>query len=334
MPKALILDRTNDAVAASVHDLEEERLPQGDVLVDVLFSSLNYKDALAVTGKGKIIRGSYPFVPGIDLVGRVRSTDTDGFRPGDLVIGTGWGLGESHWGGYSERQRVDGSWLLPLPEGMSPETAMTAGTAGLTAMLSVMDLESRGITPGRGRVLVTGASGGVGSIAVALLAAGGYEVEASTGSDDAHEYLLRLGADRIIDRAELASGAGRPLETARWAGAVDVVGGATLDAVLSRLERHGAVAVCGLAGGAELHSTVYPFILRGVSLLGIDSNMCQVNVRRRAWTRLASSMTDELVGEIWTATIRLDEIPDYSARLLSGRTRGRVVVDVNARRSS
>lgn len=331
MPRALVLDRMNDTVEASVREVSEDRLPAGDVLVDVLYSSLNYKDALAVTGKGKVVRGSYPFVPGIDLVGRVRASGSDGYRTGELVLGTGWGIGESRWGGYSSVQRVDASQLLPLPEEMRPDTAMTAGTAGLTAMLSVMRLESLGVSPGRGRVLVTGASGGVGSFAVAILSRAGYRVDASTGSSDAHAYLERLGADRIIVRNELSAGAVRPLDTATWTGAVDVVGGRTLEAVLSRLDRHGAVAACGLAGGAELNATVFPFILRGVSLLGIDSNTCPADVRRSAWRRIADHTTDELVGDIRTATIGLDQIPAYSERLLSGKIRGRVVVDVNAR---
>ncbi len=328
MLRALILDQKNDAVEGSVEEIDEDRLPAGEVLIDVFFSSLNYKDALAVTGKGKIVRGSYPFVPGIDLVGRVRASDSDRFQRGDLVIGTGWGLGEAHWGGYAETQRVQSAWLVPLPEGMSPEASMVAGTAGLTAMLSVMALESHGVGPDEGEVLVTGASGGVGSFAVALLSAEGYRVEASTGNAEAHDYLRRLGADRILDRDELSAGAARPLDSARWAGAIDVVGGKTLEALVSRLDRHGAVAVCGLAGGHELHTTVYPFILRGVDMLGIDSNTCPGDVRRRAWKRLANCMTDRLVREIKAASIGLADVPAYSDRLLAGRIRGRVVVDV------
>lgn len=329
MPRALILERKDDAVEASVEHLTEERLPEGDVVIDVTYSSLNYKDALAVTGRGKIIRGDYPFVPGIDLVGRIRTSDSKRFQSGDIVIGTGWGLGESHWGGYSETQRLSGSWLVPLPEGLSPEAAMVAGTAGFTAMLAVMELESRGVAPGGQEILVTGASGGVGSFAVALLSAYGYAVAASTGSPDAHAYLKRLGADRIIDREELASGAARPLDTTQWAGAVDVVGGKTLEAILSRIARHGAVAACGLTGGHDVHTTVYPFILRGVSLIGVDSNTCPNDVRLRAWKRLANRMTDDLVREIKTATIGLSDVTDYCGRILAGGIRGRVVVDVS-----
>jgi acrylyl-CoA reductase (NADPH) len=334
MPRALVLEKTHEAVTASVLDIQEDRLPAGEVLVEVLYSSLNYKDALAVTGKGKVVRASYPFVPGIDLVGRILASPSRKYRRGDLVLATGWGLGESRWGGYSSVQRLEASQLVPLPEAMKPETAMTAGTAGLTAMLSVMSLESLGISPDRGRVLVTGASGGVGSFAVAILSEAGYRVDASTGSKNAHAYLRRLGADRIIDREELSSGAARPLDTATWGAAVDVVGGSTLEAVVSRLNRHGAVAVCGLAGGSELNTSVFPFILRGVSLLGIDSNTCPADVRENAWKRLAELATGELVGEIRMATIGLEEIPDYSERLLAGQLRGRVVVDVKAREAT
>lgn len=328
MPRALLLSRNEDRIEAAVTDLAETQLPEGDVEVEVLYSSLNYKDGLAVTGKGKIVRAPYPFVPGIDLVGRVRASEADSFADGDLVIATGWGLGESHWGGYAEVQRVRSSSLVPLPEGLSPRAAMVAGTAGLTAMLSVLELEARGVAPGSGEVLVTGASGGVGSLAVALLSAEGYDVAAATGSGEAHDYLRRLGAERIVPRTELAGGSSRPLESAKWAGAVDVVGGRTLEAILSRLDRHGAVAVCGLTGGHELRTTVYPFILRGISMLGIDSNTCPNDVRRHAWARLANSLTGTVVREIEADVIGLDDVVDFSERILSGSIRGRVVVDL------
>ena len=328
MSRVLLLNRRDGDVEASVCEMEESRLPEGDVLLDVLYSGLNYKDALAITGRGKIVRGAWPFVPGIDLAGKVRASDSEAYKPGDLVIGTGWGLGESHWGGYAELQRVDAAKLLPLPEGMSLEKAMLAGTAGLTAMLAVMELEAHGVEAGKGEVLVTGASGGVGSFAVGLLHEAGYRVAASTGSPDAHAWLGRLGADRILEREALAAGAARPLDSGEWAGAVDVVGGKTLEALLSRLKRHGTAVACGLAGGHALHTTVFPFILRGVRLIGVDTNTCPVPVRRKAWARLARWMTDELAERLLADTIGLDDLPLYSERLLSGAIRGRLLVDV------
>ncbi|MXW64307.1 MAG: zinc-binding dehydrogenase, partial [Bacteroidetes bacterium SB0668_bin_1] len=234
----------------------------------------------------------------------------------------------SHWGGYAEVQRVDAAKLLPLPEGMSLEKAMLAGTAGLTAMLSVMELEAHGVGPGKGEVLVTGASGGVGSFAVGLLHEAGYRVAASTGSPDAHDWLGRFGADRIIEREALAAGAARPLDSGEWAGAVDVVGGKTLEALLSRLKRHGTAVACGLAGGHALHTTVFPFILRGVRLIGVDTNTCPVPVRRQAWAQLARWMTDDLVEHLLADTIGLGDLPSYSQRLLAGEIRGRLLVDV------
>ena len=328
MSRVLLLNRRDGDVEASVCEMDESRLPEGDVLLDVSYSGLNYKDALAITGRGKIVRGAWPFVPGIDLAGKVRASDSEAYKPGDLVIGTGWGLGESHWGGYAEVQRVDAAKLLPLPEGMSLEKAMLAGTAGLTAMLAVMELEAHGVEVGKGEVLVTGASGGVGSFAVGLLHEAGYRVAASTGSPDAHVWLGRLGADRILEREALAAGAARPLDSGEWAGAVDVVGGKTLEALLSRLKRHGTAVACGLAGGHALHTTVFPFILRGVRLIGVDTNTCPVPVRRKAWARLARWMTDELAERLLADTIGLDDLPLYSERLLSGAIRGRLLVDV------
>ena len=328
MARVLLLNRRDGDVEASVCEMEESRLPEGDVLLDVSYSGLNYKDALAITGRGKIVRGAWPFVPGIDLAGKVRASDSEAYKPGDLVIGTGWGLGESHWGGYAEVQRVNAAKLLSLPEGMSPEKAMLAGTAGLTAMLAVMELEAHGVEAGKGEVLVTGASGGVGSFAVGLLHEAGYRVAASTGSPDAHAWLGRLGADRILEREALAAGAARPLDSGEWAGAVDVVGGKTLEALLSRLKRHGTAVACGLAGGHALHTTVFPFILRGVRLIGVDTNTCPVPVRRKAWARLARWMTDELAERLLADTIGLDDLPLYSERLLSGAIRGRLLVDV------
>lgn len=329
MARALFLDRTGGRVRPQLESIEKERLQEGDVLVAVSYSALNYKDALAVTGRGKIIRGEYPFIPGIDLVGEVVESDHDEFTAGDQVIGTGWGLGESHWGGYSGLQRLRGAWLVPLPQSLTPEEAMVVGTAGLTAMLSLMDLKESGVAPSSGEVVVTGASGGVGSMAVALMAASDYSVVASTGSSTAHDYLYRLGATRIIHRDELSRGPLRPLDSARWAGAVDTVGGATLAAILSQLGRHGSVTACGLAGGHELQLTAFPFILRGVRLLGIDSNTCPLNRRLMAWNRIADLVSPDVLSEIKAETISLEDVPKFSGILLDGKIQGRIVVDVN-----
>ena len=325
--QALVLDKTDDGVTADVRELDETQLPEGDVLVRVAYSSLNYKDGLAVTGQGKVVRGDYPFVPGIDLAGAVETSASGDYAPGDEVIVTGWGIGEETWGGYAEKARVRADWCVPLPEGLTSERAMAIGTAGLTAMLSVMALEDQDVRPGEGEVVVTGASGGVGSITVAILGRLGYDVVASTGSASAHDYLKDLGAARVIRRDELGEGPRRPLDTARWAGGVDTVGGATLAALLSQTARHGAVAACGLAGGSELNTTVFPFILRGVGLLGIDSNTCPSDVRREAWGRLARDLPAETLDAI-TQTIPLTDVPAMSEQILRGDVRGRVVVVV------
>lgn len=331
MFSALVLDRTDGDVQAQVRTLEERDLPDAgseEVRLDVLYSSLNYKDGLAVTGSGQVIRGDYPIVPGIDLVGRVRGSDHDGFETGDLAIGTGWQLGEVVWGGYTQRAKVDGNKLVPLPDGLSPAHAMMIGTAGFTAMLSGMALEEHGVSPEDGEVVVTGASGGAGSIAVALLDALGYKVAASTGSVEAHPRLRKLGADRIVDRREFEDGPSRPMESATWAGAVDAVGGDTLATLIAQLQRHGSVASFGNAGGHELHTTVLPFILRGVNLLGIDSNTCPNDRRRTAWGRLSDLLTEDHFEQIHARTISLDEIPAASREILDGEVQGRILVDV------
>jgi acrylyl-CoA reductase (NADPH) len=329
MGRALFLRKTTGDVHAQIDELDRKALPVGDTLVAISHSGLNYKDALAITGRGKIIRGDYPFIPGIDFVGEVVDSKSTVFAQGDPVIGTGWGLGETHWGGYSQLQRVQGEWLVRLPQMLSPENAMVVGTAGLTAMLSMMALQDAGLNPSRGEVIVTGASGGVGSLAVALLSASGYPAVASTGSTSAHEYLRDLGAARIIDRGELAAGPGRPLDSARWAGGIDVVGGSTLAAIISQLDRHGSVAACGLAGGHEFCTTVYPFILRGVNLLGIDSNTCPIERRMEAWDQIAHLLSPDVLSRIKADTITLEEIRTYSERILAGGITGRVVVDVH-----
>ncbi len=327
---ALLVEQQGERFRATVQTIDETRLPEGDVLVEVLYSSVNYKDALAVTGRGKIIRGDYPFVPGIDLVGRVLASASPSWKPGDLVICTGWGIGENTWGGYSRRQRLRSEWLVRLPEGLTPREAMVIGTAGFTAMLSAMALADHGVTPDRGEVVVTGASGGVGSMAVAILAGRGYRVVASTGKASAHDYLAALGAARFLPREELGAGPRRPLDSARWAGAVDSVGGATLAAVISQTGRHGCIAACGLAGGHELHTTVFPFILRGVTLQGIDSNTCPQPVRRQAWENLARELSKEALQRMTTRVIPLEAIPEVSEDILAGRVQGRIVVDLSA----
>jgi len=328
---AFVLNRSDGDLVANVRELNVNDLPDAgpdQVRVEVLYSSLNYKDSLAVTGAGKIIRGEYPMVPGIDLVGRVMESRTDAFEPGDHVIGTGWQLGEMDWGGYTQQAKVSGSKLVPLPNTLTPKQAMVAGTAGFTAMLSVMALEEHAVEPDDGEVVVTGASGGAGSLGVTLLSALDYTVVASTGSEDAHAYLRERGADRIIDRAEFEGGPDRPMEEGRWAGALDAVGGDTLAALIAQLQRHGAVASFGNAAGHDLQTSVFPFILRGVNLLGIDSNTCPNDRRRRAWRRMASILSEKDFEAVTSQTISLDEIPSVSREILSGGIRGRVVVDV------
>lgn len=328
---ALVLDQSDGDVEADVRHLDIEDVPPAgphEVRLDVLYSSINYKDALAVTNRGPIIRAEYPIVPGIDLVGRVRSSNHEAHSPGDHVIGTGWQLGEEVWGGYTQCAKVDGNKLVTLPEGLSPEQAMIVGTAGFTAMLSVMALDEHDVSPGDGEVLVTGASGGAGSFAVALLDALDHDVVASTGSENAHDYLRSLGADRIVGREAFENGPSRPLEAGTWAGAVDAVGGQTLASVIAQLERHGSVAALGNAAGNDLRTSVLPFILRGVNLLGIDSNTCPNDRRRSAWRGLSRLLSDEVLRQIHSRTVPLADVPAASRELLAGDTRGRIVVDL------
>jgi len=327
MFRALVLHQEDAAVRPVLETVDETRLPEGDVLVDVAYSSLNYKDGLAVTGQGKVVRAAYPFVPGIDLAGTVAESSSPAFSEGDAVILTGWGTGEERWGGFAERARARAEHLVRLPEGMDLKEAMLVGTAGFTAMLSVLALEGMGVEPEDGDVAVTGASGGVGSTAVALLARAGYRVVASTGTASAHDYLKELGAAEVIGREVLGAGAQRPLDSARWAGAVDSVGGDTLEALLSQTKRHGCVAVCGLAGSHTLDTTVFPFILRGVVLYGIDSNTATHERREEAWARLAEAVRAGAFEGVGT-TISLEEVVPYSEKIVRGETVGRVVVDV------
>ena len=317
----------NEAGPATLQDLTDADLPEGDVTIGVQHSSLNYKDGLAVTGKGKIIR-SYPMICGIDLAGVVEASDAPGFKAGDEVLVTGWGLSETHPGGFTQRQRVRSEWITRKPDGLSPAQTMAIGTAGLTAMLCVLALERAGVTPdSEGEVLVTGAGGGVGSVAVAVLANLGYRVAASTGRADTHDYLRSLGATTIVDRSELET-PGRPLDKQRWSGAVDSVGSATLANALAQTHYRGAVAACGLAGGTDLPTTVMPFILRGVSLLGIDSVMCPARQRDEAWTRLANDLPVDLLDELTTVE-PMSKIPQLAEQILAGQTRGRIVIDTS-----
>jgi acrylyl-CoA reductase (NADPH) len=326
--RALIMESANHVVQATIKDFPVNSLPEGDVLVSVTYSSLNYKDALAVTNRGKIVR-QFPMIPGIDFSGTVAESKSDLFKPGDPVVLTGWGVGEEHWGGFAQLVRVKSEWLLPLPEGLTLKRAMQIGTAGLTAMFCVMALEEHGVRPEKGEILVTGATGGVGCVAVMLLAKRGYRVVASTGKADAHKFLKALGAHGVIDRSQLAAQSDKPLERGRWAGAIDSVGGDTLAALLRQMERDGCVTAIGLAGGAELHTTVYPFILRGVSLIGISSAYMATERRRIAWKRLASELPMEALDHL-TRTARLADVPALSDQMIDGKVRGRVVIDVNA----
>ena len=327
--KALLLTQSDDGLHAAIQPVDEADLPEGDVLIDVAYSSLNYKDGLAVTGKGKIVRGAYPFVPGIDLAGTVAESASERFSVGGEVILTGWGTGEDRWGGFAERARASAEHLVALPEGMTLKEAMTIGTAGFTAMLAVMALEEHDVTPEKGEVVVTGASGGAGSMAIAILGALGYDAVASTGTESAHDYLRSLGATRIIGRDELGDGPARPMEAGRWAGAIDAVGGPTLAALIAQTERHGSIASYGLAQSHELHTTVFPFILRGINLLGIDSNTCPPERRIEAWRRLDTVLSSDVLSAV-QQTIRLDEVIDYGEKITRGETQGRIVVDVNA----
>jgi len=312
---------------ARLQELTDADLGEGDVTVSVAYSSLNYKDGLAVAGKGKIMR-SHPMVAGIDLAGVVEASDAPDWKAGDEVLVTGWGLSESHSGGYTQRQRVRSEWLTARPDGLTLQQTMAVGTAGLTAMLCVLAIEGAGVVPGGGEVVVTGAGGGVGGVAVAVLAQLGHDVAASTGRTDTHGYLRELGASSIVDRADLAE-AGRPLAKERWIGGVDTVGSQTLATVLSQTWYRGAVAACGLAGGNDLPTTVLPFILRNVSLLGIDSVMCPAPVRAEAWRRLGTDLPTDLLDAMTTVE-PMTAVPELAQRILAGETRGRVVIDTSA----
>ena len=323
--KALVVEKGEDGTSASVKDLAPDDLPAGEVTVAVEWSTVNYKDGLCVGPGGGLVR-TYPHVPGIDFAGIVEASEDDRYAPGDAVVLTGWRVGEAHWGGYSQRARVRADWLVPLPNGLTTRQAMAVGTAGLTAMLAVQALEDHGLRAGP--VLVTGAAGGVGSVAVALLSALGHEVAAVTGRPEQADYLTGLGASRIVPRAELAETVKRPLEAETWGGCVDAVGGAMLARVLGQMEYGASVAAVGLAGGASLPASVVPFLLRGVNLLGIDSVMKPYADRVRAWDRLAEALPMEKL-EAMVVEATLADVPRLGAEILEGKVRGRVVVDVN-----
>ena len=328
--KALVVrkDEESGKTSAAVEEIGLDDLPRAEVTVAVEYSTVNYKDGLCIGPGGGLVR-SYPHVPGIDFAGTVEASDDPRYSPGDKVVLTGWRVGEAHWGGYAQKARVKADWLVPLPEGLSTRQAMAVGTAGFTAMLAVMALEDHGLTPGHGPVLVTGAAGGVGSVATAILAHLGHEVAAVTGRPETAEYLKGLGATRIVPREEINETVKRPLETETWAGCVDAVGGAMLARVLGQMKYGASVAAVGLAGGAGLPATVVPFLLRGVNLLGIDSVMQPYDNRVRAWGRIARDLPmDKLDAMIRPAT--LADLPQLGADILKGQVQGRVVVDVNA----
>ena len=323
--KAILLEGEEGNVNAAIKDVEESALPPGDVTVDVSYSDLNYKDGLILKGLARLVR-EYPHIPGIDFAGTVSASDNPDYQPGDKVVLTGWGLGERHWGGYAQKARVPGDWLVKLPDGMSEQQSMAIGTAGFTAMISLMAMELNGLKKDGGPVLVTGATGGVGSVAVAILAANGYEVAASTGKESEHEFLKSLGATEVVGRLEAT---GRPLEKAQWNGCIDTVGGDTLATAFAQCNTHTSIAVLGNAGGNDLNTTVLPCLLRGVSLLGIDSVMYPAGPRQEAWRRLSAELPADKL-EAMTEVIPLGATFEAGEKILKGGMRGRTVIDVNA----
>lgn len=323
--KAIRIDQADKGTTAQLARFDEAELMDGDVTVRVEWSTLNYKDGLALTGKAPVVR-RFPMIAGIDFAGTVEASSHPQWKAGDQVVCTGWGMGETHLGAYAEKARVKGDWLVALPQGLSARDAMAIGTAGFTAMLSVLALEKHGISPKSGPVVVTGAAGGVGSVATAVLSKLGYHVIASTGRASEADYLKEIGAAEVIDRNEL-SGAAKPIAKERWAGGVDSVGSTTLANLLSMTKYGGAIAACGLAAGMDLPSSVAPFILRGVCLLGIDSVMCPIEPRKAAWQRLASDLDRTKLAEI-THEISLDQVSEWGTKILAGQVRGRIVVKI------
>jgi acrylyl-CoA reductase (NADPH) len=325
--KAFVVDKKEEGFTAAFKDLTEADLPRGEILVRVAYSGVNYKDGLASIPEGRIVR-SYPFVPGIDLAGTVVESSDSRFKPGDEVIATSYELGVSHYGGFSEYARFKADWALPLPAGLTLKEAMALGTAGFTAGLAVYKLELNGLKPENGPVLVTGATGGLGSIAISILKNLGYTVAASTGKESEHAYLKELGADEILAREETSAESNRPMEKGRWAGCVDAVGGSTLAYLLRTTGQNGSVASCGNTGGASFSTTVFPFILRGVNLLGIDSENCPMELRRKIWERLASNYKPEHLLDLIGHEAPLEELPQALATVLKGGVRGRTVIKV------
>jgi acrylyl-CoA reductase (NADPH) len=326
MFKAIVLRKEGTTFSCKIEELAETDLPPGDVLVAVEYSTINYKDGLAIANRGPVVR-RFPMIPGIDLAGRVLESSHPDYRSGDRVVLNGWGIGETHWGGLAQRARVKGEWLVKLPEDIDTRSAMAIGTAGYTAMLSVLALEKNQVLPGSGEIIVTGAAGGVGSIAVAILARLGYSVTASTGRPEEADYLRALGATTIIHRDEINK-PGKPLQSERWAGAVDTVGSHTLANVLASTRQQGTVTCCGLAQGGDLPTTVMPFILRAVRLVGISSVLLPHALRLEAWSRLATDLDRAKLASI-SSEVALSEAPRIAEEILAGQIRGRVIVDVN-----
>ncbi|MFC1402719.1 MULTISPECIES: MDR family oxidoreductase [Streptacidiphilus] len=326
MFSAILIEKGEAGQSAALANLAEAELPDGDVSIDVAYSTLNYKDGLAITGASPVVR-RFPMVPGIDLAGVVTASTHPAWRQGDRVVLNGWGVGESHWGGLAQRARVNGDWLVPLPADFTARQAMAIGTAGYTAALCVDALLDHGVRPDQGEILVTGATGGVGSVAITLLTAAGFTVAAATGKASEADYLQQLGAATVLDRAELA-GAGKPLQKERWAGVVDAVGSHTLANACAQTRYGGAVAACGLAQGMDFPASVAPFILRGVSLLGIDSVMAPAGPRTAAWARLARDL-DAIALEVIAQEVALGEAVAAAGQLMDGKVRGRILVDVN-----
>ena len=326
MFKGILIEKDDAGYRASLQEIADSDLPDGDVTVRVSHSTLNYKDALAITGRGPVVR-KFPMVPGIDLVGTVEASAHSAFKAGDQVLLNGWGVGEGHWGGLAQKARLRGDWLIPLPTSISPQQAMGIGTAGYTAMLCVMGLERHGVKPGDGEILVTGAAGGVGSVAIALLSKLGYHVVGMTGRPEESDYIRQLGASEVIGRASYAT-PGKPLSKERWAGAVDVVGSHVLANVCAATRYRGVVTACGLAAGMDLPATVAPFILRGVTLVGIDSVMCPRAERIEAWQRLSRDLDLNTLNSVCHEAGLADAIP-LASQLMAGQVRGRIIIDVN-----
>lgn len=323
--RSLMVNKTDSDFSVAVKKITFEDLPNDDVLIKVAYSSINYKDGLASTPNGKIV-SSYPFIPGIDLAGTVVSSSDDRFKEGDEVIATSYDIGVSHYGGYSEYAKIPGDWIVPLPKGLSLREAMIYGTAGFTAALSIQRLEDNGLTPDKGKVLVTGATGGVGSLAVSMLSHKGYDVVASTGKETEHDFLHKLGAKEVIDREAVYSGKIKPLDKQLWAAAVDPVGGHPLAAVLSKIQYNGSVAVSGLTAGGDVPTYVFPFILRGINLLGIDSVFCPMPLRKQIWERLATDLKPTHLSDIVNKELTLEDLPETLPTILEGRVRGRILV--------